>query len=143
MLLLLRQTIYLYVMTNQIYLTTMTLLCIDDDPEDVELFCDAVKIINPDCTCVTAQNAADAFTTLRTLRPDYIFLDINMPGMNGVEAMQVLHDDDQLKDIPVCVLSTSMTDRDAKRYSSLGAQRTIRKPNRFAELCTALNFIND
>ena len=70
----------------------MIILCIDNDPEDIEFFCDAVKAVDPSIVTLSAMNGQEALDLLNSLAveelPSYIFLDINMPQMNGKETLE-------------------------------------------------------
>ena len=100
----------------------MTLLYVDDDKEDRELFSEAVAEINPAINCLLANNGADAMMKLteETL-PDYIFMDINMPVMDGKECLQKIRTNPKLSHIPVIIYSTSSNERDVHECASLGA----------------------
>lgn len=119
----------------------MTLLCVDDDPEDVELFQDAVKIIDGNFTCIVASNGCEALRTLSSLVPDYIFLDINMPIMDGKETLMNIRGDKRFHAVPVCILSTSTNNREADICRRLGANRWMVKPNSFEELIAGLRVV--
>jgi len=116
----------------------MTLLYIDDDAEDIEFFCDAIKNIHPTYLCLVAQNAKDGLHILETLIPDVIFLDINMPVMNGKEALRAIRSRKNLASVPVCMLSTTTNSNEINMCRELGANECFVKPNSFAELCTTL-----
>jgi len=69
-------------------------------------FCEAVKEINIEVECIVAINGEDALHKLKNdLRhmPEYIFVDLNMPRMNGVNCLTELKKDPQLKNIPVII----------------------------------------
>jgi CheY-like chemotaxis protein len=121
----------------------MTLLCIDDDAEDLELICEAIRTVNKKYTVMTVQYASDAISLLETLRPDYIFIDINMPGIDGIETLRRIRDNHGLKDTPICMLSTALTADDVKDLTDLGASKCLRKPNTFEELCEAMKFLTE
>src|SRR5687768_16081902 len=116
----------------------MTLLYIDDDAEDIEFFCDAIKNIHPTYLCLVAQNAKDGLHILETLIPDVIYLDINMPVMNGKEALRAIRSRKNLASVPVCMLSTTTSSNEINMCRELGANECFVKPNSFAELCTTL-----
>jgi CheY-like chemotaxis protein len=78
-------------------------------------------------------------------RPDLIFLDLNMPRIDGREALVIIKSDQQLKDIPVLILTTSREDRDIALAKQAGASSFLSKPEVFADLsdmlekfCTAI-----
>ncbi|HEX8061385.1 MAG TPA: response regulator [Cyclobacteriaceae bacterium] len=116
----------------------MVLFCIDDDPEDIELFIDAVRVIDRSYTCLTAVDGYEALRKLAIMVPDYIFLDINMPGMNGRETLEHIRRDDRLNEVPIYILSTSKDLREAASCLQLGATKWIVKPSTFGELVNGL-----
>ena len=84
----------------------MVLMNIDDDPEDLENFFKAVKTVNPFAKCLLARNAKEALHILKdTLLPDYIFLDIRMPHMDGKTVLAELRKNNKLKSVPVVMYS--------------------------------------
>jgi CheY-like chemotaxis protein len=116
----------------------MILLCIDDDPEDAAFFCDAVKTINAAVTCLVAGNGKEGMHILNKVRPDFVFLDINMPVMDGRETLETIRKDYRLRQIPVCILSTTANPNEIKMFRELGATACLTKPNTFNELCNVL-----
>jgi CheY-like chemotaxis protein len=110
----------------------MWVLFIDDDQDDYELFCEALKELTPEANCLHKRDGKAALNFLLrqplTDLPDYIFLDINMPGMSGKECLERIKSVAHLKDIPVIIFSTSIHPDDAKTYAGLGAIGSIRKP---------------
>ena len=73
-------------------------------------------------------SAAKMFNVLEHVYPDLIFLDVEMPEMNGYEAAEKLKGDDRFRDIPIIFL-TSMDDEESKKKGlSLGAVDYIHKP---------------
>jgi CheY-like chemotaxis protein len=114
------------------------LLYIDDDPEDIEFFRDAVKAINPSYVCVGARNGEEGLKVLSTLTPDLIFLDINMPVMDGKETLKSIQVDNRLRKLPVLMLSTSSNPREREVFRKLGAKACLVKPNSFNALCDTL-----
>jgi DNA-binding response OmpR family regulator len=117
----------------------MVLLFIDDDPEDLELFCDTVKIINSTYTCIVAHNGKEGLDILSNLTPDIVFLDVNMPIMDGRKTLHSIRQQDHLNKVPVCILSTSINASDVNLYKSMGATACITKPTAFEELYSMLN----
>lgn len=106
----------------------------DDDIDDVELFHEAVKEILPDSVLSVSHTGRQLLSALRNSRPEVIFLDINMPEMNGWECLKVLKGDAALKYIPVIVYTTSSSLRDIEIARDLGAFRLVTKPDRFQDL---------
>lgn len=116
----------------------MLLLCVDDDPDDVELLCEAVKTIDQRHICVVARNGGEALKLLETLRPDAIILDVNMPVMDGKETLRFIRKDNDFDDVPVYMLSTTTNPLEMKSYKKMGASACFTKPNSFQALCQTL-----
>ncbi len=106
------------------------IMLVDDDNDDRGFFCSAVKKIDPSCVCLLTENGKDALEKLRNAPqlPDLIFLDLNMPVMNGVECLKELKKDALLKNIPVIIYSTSVNQEDMNRTKQLGASHYLVKP---------------
>jgi CheY-like chemotaxis protein len=74
-------------------------------------------------------------------RPGLILLDLNMPKLDGREALKAIKEDKSLHDIPVVVLSTSRLDEDIVRSYQLGVNSFITKPVTFSGLVEAMNVL--
>lgn len=113
---------------------------IDDDIDDQELFISALEKIDLNVDCKVACNGLEAFGKLanQEVMPNWIFLDLNMPLMNGHEFLQRIKKEDSLKHIPVFVFTTSSNPRTIKEVMQLGAKKFITKPNSFNELLLLL-----
>jgi CheY-like chemotaxis protein len=114
----------------------MTILYVDDDIEDLEIFQDAVQAVDPSIQYISATNANDAFDYLNKAErlPDHIILDINMPGMDGKLCLQELRKDQRFKGINVLIYSTNSFPKDLDEIEALGAT-FIKKANSFNDLC--------
>lgn len=89
-----------------------TILCIDDDPDDVALLRDALKSIDPHCVLLTAGNGALGLQQLGVLQeagtlPCLIVLDINMPVMDGRQTFLALRKEQAFDAVPVVIFTTS------------------------------------
>lgn len=118
------------------------LFLVDDDLDDLMLFRDAIKEIDPLIQIDTAGNGVDALKKLNAglLRePDYIFIDLNMPLMNGIQCLQEIKKIPALSHIPVIIYSTSSYERDILQTINYGAFHYIVKPFSFHELCEKLS----
>lgn len=111
----------------------MIILVVDDDIDDLQFFSDALTEIDPTIQCVTAMNGIEALRQLDTLfpRPDYIFLDLNMPKMNGKQCLRHLKNNPLFQSIPVIIYSTSRRPEDIAEANDLGAASFLVKPNKF------------
>ena len=115
----------------------------DDHQDDIDLFREALFDINPSIAFNFASNGKELVPKLQLgkLEPEIIFLDINMPGMNGWECLEVLKSKNELKDIPVIMYSTSSSGMDGKKALNLGALCFYEKPPNFLRLREFLNLI--
>jgi CheY-like chemotaxis protein len=103
---------------------------VDDDEDDKEIFCLALQNADPSINCVVASDGREALALLkdRSLVPDFIFLDLNMPVMNGKECLKEIRKQGHLNHVPVIIFSTSSADRDKEEAKALGASAFITKP---------------
>lgn len=117
----------------------MIILNVDDDEEDIEIFCDAVREIDPAIICLVAKSAEEALKILNSDLdlPEYIFLDINMPKVDGNRCLAEIKKDRRLRTIPVIMYSTHTRKSDIETYKALNAGFLV-KQNSFYELVTEL-----
>ena len=87
------------------------------------------------------QRGEFAGETGKAPRPGLILLDLNMPKLDGREALKAIKEDPALLDIPVVVLSTSRLDEDIARSYQLGVNSFITKPVTFSGLVEAMNVL--
>lgn len=108
----------------------------EDDPDDQFLFNDALKQIDDDIVCEIAANGKETISLLKKTEtlPDIIFLDLNMPLMNGFECLSKIKNDDRLRNIPIVIFTTSSNPEDIQATHQLGANVYFSKPSGFIEL---------
>lgn len=113
---------------------------VDDDRDDREIFIEALAEVDTSCNCITADNGEDAIRKLHTgsIVPNYIFLDLNMPKMNGRECLLEIKSIKRLAEIPVIIYSTSSLQKEKEELVKLGAFMFMTKPSNFNDLCTTL-----
>lgn len=122
-------------------LNSKILFIADDDMDDLEIFLEAVNEVDSTIQCMSASNGEEALKLLRnkaTAKPDLIFLDLNMPRINGKQCLAEIKKSDDLKDIPVIIYTTSSRKADIDATRELGAACFITKPADFKELCSTL-----
>jgi len=130
----------------------ISILLVEDDDIDTENVVRAFKknkLTNP-LYCV--ENGEEALAFLRhegaysepqkSPRPGLILLDINMPIMNGLELLKIVKKDDDLKSIPVVVLTTSEVESDRIESFQLSVAGYIVKPVNFEAFVKAISTIN-
>ncbi|HEY0654535.1 MAG TPA: response regulator [Chryseosolibacter sp.] len=121
----------------------MTILYADDDVDDCELVVEALEKIDPRINCVMANDGQQALEILNqedTL-PDFIFLDVNMPVMDGKNCLIELKKDHRLREIPVVIYSTTQDKEEIKELYAIGAREYVQKPNSFQDLCISLKTV--
>ncbi|HYC85455.1 MAG TPA: response regulator [Chryseosolibacter sp.] len=117
------------------------ILLIDDDEDDRWLFSEAITRTLPAAECITIAGGVEALNLLRSGNsplPHVIFLDLNMPGMDGLKCLEHMKGDPALRQIPVFVYSTSNFHRDIEQAYRHGAEQFIIKPSDFNHLCSLL-----
>lgn len=109
----------------------MTLLLVDDDADDRKLFFEAAREVDEAIVCLAASNGLEALALLRDEAlppPDYIFLDLRMPGLSGEECLVEIRKEVRLAAVPVIVYTTSRDVRESVRLKQLGATHFMSKP---------------
>ena len=133
---------YQYLATSM--LKVQTVLIVDDDDDDREMFCEAVNEISKAIVCIHATDglaALEILTHKNKQVPDLIFLDLNMPGLNGKQCLVEIKKLDKVKDVPVIIYSTSNHLQDKEETKRMGAANFLHKPTRFDALCNELQGI--
>ena len=100
------------------------ILLVEDDDVDVMTVTRALKDLSVTNQLVPTGNGEEALGYLRDQRntkPSVILLDLNMPKMNGIEFLKTVKTDEELKKIPVVVLTTSGAEQDIAESFDLGA----------------------
>lgn len=120
---------------------SVTCFLIDDDPDDREAFEIALNEIDSKIEYITASSGEEGLKMLDTseIIPNYIFLDLNMPKMNGWECLREIKKRPQLKHVPVIILSTAEWLKDQLELQKLEIARYITKPNTQAEFTSAIS----
>lgn len=116
----------------------------DDDEQDQEFFRDALQETDIDAELYTARDGhtlLDLLTTFKTKNtpsPDLIFLDLNMPVMDGRETLKLLKSSPDFGTIPVIIYSTSNSIIDVNECYRNGANLFITKPCDFNQIVTII-----
>ena len=110
---------------------------VDDDPDDRQIILDAFLENSPQIDYVFIENAETLLENLYSDDSDYpalILLDLNMPGMLGLQALKEIRSNKKFSQIPIIVLTTSTLNQDRRTSYELGASCFLRKPDSFGEL---------
>jgi PAS domain S-box-containing protein len=103
------------------------ILYVEDNPANVVFMKDLISSFG-DLDLLTAPTAEMGVELARARRPEVVIMDINLPGMSGVEALRVLRRAPETKDIPVIALSAAASERDVQRGRQAGFYRYLTKP---------------
>ena len=121
------------------------ILLVEDDDVDVMTVKRALKDLKVTNSLVRTTNGEEALEYLRTesnKKPCVILLDLNMPKMNGVEFLKVVKADDELKKIPVVVLTTSKDEQDIVESFKLSVAGYMVKSVNYKKFVKAIRTIN-
>jgi len=128
----------------------LTILLVEDNPDDIELTRESLKMIKMALNLEVAMNGDEALRYLRKRdeyaekpTPDLILLDLNLPGINGREVLAEIKNDEDLKMIPVVVLTTSTSDQDIVNAYNLHANCYITKPVDLDQFIKVVHTIRD
>jgi CheY-like chemotaxis protein len=123
------------------------ILLVEDDPRDVELTLTALedyKLANEVVVCRDGQEALDylynrgKFVNRVNENPAVMLLDLKLPKVDGLEVLQQIKSDEQLRMIPVVVLTSSHEEKDMMRSYTLGVNAYVVKPVDFHEFVNAV-----
>ena len=118
------------------------IMIIDDDPDDRELFGEALSEVDDSFELISAKNGEYALEMMKDANfqtPMFIFLDLNMPRMNGWTCLSHFQKIKKVKPSRVIMYSTSQTEEDMQRALDSGASYFLTKPSRFSELVTTIS----
>ena len=123
---------------------TLNFFLVDDDTDDILLFKDVLKEVNPSIIFNSAEDGQQAIQFLKTNNshlPDVIFLDLNMPRMDGKQCLAEIKRDERLHKIPVIIYTTSSQSKDIEESIQKGALCFITKPSNIKELRNIISSI--
>ncbi len=125
-------------------------LLVEDNPADVRLTQEALKDGHVLVNLTVASDGVEAIEILKReglhtskARPDLILLDLNLPRKNGREVLEEIKADDDLKRIPVIVMTTSKAEQDIYKAYNLNANCYVTKPVDLDEFLNVVRSIED
>jgi len=115
-----------------------TLLYIEDNPANLMLVED-LMLRRPDIRLLSARDASSGIEIARSAIPDVILMDINLPGISGIQALRILAEDPLTAHIPVLALSANAMPRDIEKGVQAGFFRYLTKPIKVREFMNTLD----
>jgi two-component system cell cycle response regulator DivK len=109
-------------------------LVVEDNALNIKLFCDLLNAHGHETEPVT--DSREALEAARAFKPDLVITDIQLPYVTGIELMELLRADEELKDVPIMAVTAYAAAGDDERIRAAGAQAYVSKPisvMRFAE----------
>lgn len=126
------------------------ILLVEDNPGDIRLTMEALKEGKVFNKVTVVEDGEEALKYLRregkyadAVRPDLVLLDLNLPKKDGRQVLEEIKDDDELKCIPVVVLTTSKAEEDILRSYKLHANCYISKPVDFDQFIKVIKNVKD
>ncbi|MDQ6799729.1 MAG: PAS domain S-box protein [Acidobacteriota bacterium] len=115
-----------------------TLLYVEDNPANLKLV-ERLIARRPDLHLLTAIDGTTGVELARSAKPEVILMDINLPGISGIEALMILRADPTTAHIPVIALSANAVPRDVQKGLDAGFFRYLTKPIKVGELMDTLS----
>jgi PAS domain S-box-containing protein len=115
-----------------------TLLYVEDNPANLKLV-ERLIARRSDLRLLSAIDGNRGVEVARTCQPDVILMDINLPGISGIQALKILADDKSTSHIPVIALSANAIPRDIEKGLEAGFFRYLTKPIKVGEFMETLN----
>ena len=115
-----------------------TLLYVEDNPANMQLV-EQLIARRPDLLLLSARDATLGIQLARSRHPEVILMDINLPGISGLEALHILREDPATAHIPIIALSANAMPRDIEKGLQAGFFRYLTKPIRVNEFMSTLD----
>ncbi|MGZ4033626.1 MAG: response regulator [Bacteroidia bacterium] len=121
--------------------TELRILLADDDEDDRLFFKRAIEVAKIKTIVTIVNDGVELMKHLsdsKTILPDLLFLDLNMPIKSGIECLKEIRSDNKFKDLLIAIYSTSASDQDVEDTFINGANIYIKKPDDFNTLKNTL-----
>lgn len=119
----------------------LTFLLADDDPDDWEIFQEGLEKTAPPHTLHWVKHGDSVLPGVKEVVPNILFLDLNIPGCDGIECLRMINKEPSLKDLAIVIYTTSNAPDDVKECYSLGACRYLLKPVNYSGIFKGLELI--
>lgn len=118
----------------------MLILNVDDDIDDREMFQAAINAIDPNLACLQFESGSKALEYIANaeVAPDFLFIDINMPKMNGYECIEQIRQIPGNNQIVIVMYSTAFNPKQQKDYKDLDITTYLKKTSKFSELVQSI-----
>lgn len=114
------------------------ILLVDDDEDELELFLQSLEDVPGAFSCTRASSGQQALQLLNDIQPDFIFMDFNLPGMNGLELLSAIKTNRHIQHIPVYLYSTTINPETERIALQRGVSGCIEKPGSISGMTNAL-----
>jgi CheY-like chemotaxis protein len=115
-----------------------TVLYVEDNAANLKLV-EQLIARRPEMRLISAQDGSQGIALARTAQPDVILMDINLPGISGIDALKILHEHPSTAHIPVVALSANAVPRDIEKGLAAGFFQYLTKPLKIDEFMRALD----
>ncbi|HEY2726012.1 MAG TPA: response regulator [Parafilimonas sp.] len=117
------------------------ILLIDDDADEQFFFIEALKEINASAKFFFANSAKEGLSLVKFLLPDFVFIDINMPAINGLECLDLIAHNEDILQPSIIIYSTTIDNSIRNNAIKKGATACLKKQNSIHELAKLLKNI--
>ena len=116
----------------------LKILLVDDDHEEAELFSAALKSLDHKTEVIHADDCIDLLDSIRMHKPNIVFMDINMPFLNGIECLKSVRSKPEFRSLPIIVYSTSNSQKNIIESFNNNANLYLVKPDSYNGIIIAL-----
>ena len=114
-----------------------TILIIEDNEKNLKLVRDVLQAKGH--TTAEAESAEEGLKLVAERKPDLVLMDIQLPGMSGIDALKILRAEEATRAIPVIAISASVMQQDRKQITDAGFDDFIEKPINLKDFLGAVN----
>ncbi|HEX5151683.1 MAG TPA: response regulator [Parafilimonas sp.] len=118
------------------------IMFVDDDQDDIEIFSDALRNLDPGVEITVAENGLKALDMLNNKRPSLIVLDLNMPFLDGKQTFEKIKANPQLENVPIIIFTSSINPADRAMFDESGIS-FLSKPDTVAGVDCAVAVMLD
>ena len=119
----------------------MIILLADDDPDDWEIFQEGLVQIVPSHILHWVKHGDRVLQGVKEIMPDILFLDLNLPGSDGIECLRMIKKEPTLQNLKIVIYTTSNAPDHVKECHALGASRYLLKPVNYSGIFKGLELI--